>query len=796
MARGAVALLVRAFTRRQWKALLVASLLLTIGGGFTLAAFAGARRTSSAATRAFDSARTADVSLDIAGIDATRLDRVRALPGVSQVSVYGYSPVRPAGSDMVPGVDVVGVMPLDRRSTRTMDTPRLISGRMPRTDRLDEVLVNPVIADRMHVGPGDTITLESYAQSEMLAVFESAEPPPPTGASSQVTVTGIGRDLAEFVDQDRAVFGVILLSPAWFEHFGYRFDNAETYDGAAGIFRIVLRSRLAGGGADVDRFLGGVFDIYGADATTVFSEARSEVFGSAETTLRVEALALLLCALAAGIATAVAVAQALTRQQFLAAVPMVEVARAVGLSRRDRVWALVLPSLAAVGVGLAAAAAGAIAASSLFPRGLGGRFEPHPGIYVDGVALLIGGLGLGLLVVFACLIGAARSSGATTAPATLVPRARIPLGRPDVGVGVRMALHTGRGATRVPARQTIIGAVAGVAGVVAAITFAGSLDRLLSTPRLFGEDYDAVVVFQGDTGEEADEAEAELLEDRRIAGLTRYGLVEVEVRGKPVRATFVDLLKGPPSLTVLSGRAPGSPNEVAVDPTQIEGAGPAIGDVISVVAGDKPVEFRVVGQRAGGGDALVMTQRGAESLGAEGGEDEPGFHVRFDDGVDGDAVRRDLGKRFAEVYPVTPAAAVTNLDHVRGFPYALAVLLAVLAAAAVGHLLASGVRRRGRDLAVLKALGFSRRRTRATVHWQAVTVMVIAVIVGSVLGVALGRGAWGLVASSIRVAFAPAVPPLGMLSVALLALVVGLAVAAVPAGVAARTRPAVVLRAE
>jgi ABC-type lipoprotein release transport system permease subunit len=794
-ARGAVSLLARATARRQWRGLFVAALLLAIGGGVTLATLAGARRTSTSAQRALAEAGTADVSVDIAGIDAARLDRVRALPQVADLSVYGFTPVRPVGSDLVPGIDVVGVLPLDHRSTRVMDRPRVDAGRLPRPDRFDEVFVNHVIARRLHVGVGDTIDLESYAQKELQAVFESAEPPPPTGAGGKVTVVGIGRDLSELVDKDHTTFGVMLLSPAWFERYGHPFADPEEYDGQAGLFRVLLRSRLHGGEDASDAYLAGVSKIYGAGATSIFAEARSEVFGKAETTLRVEALALLLCALAAGVATVVASGQALTRQQFLAAVPTVEVARAIGLSRRDRVTALVVPSLAAIGAGLTAATAGAVAVSALFPRGLGGRLEPDPGVHVDARALITGLAALVLVLVFACLVGAVRSSRAIESTAALVPRARIPLGRPEVGVGVRMALHAGRGITRVPARQTIIGGVVGIAGVVAAVTFAASLDRLVSHPRLYGEDYDAVIVLQGDdTGEGADKAQATLLANPRIAGLSRYELSEVHVRDQATSATFHEVLKGAPDITVLSGRVPASPNEAAVDPGEIPGPGPDVGDVITVAAGDEPVAVRVVGHLVGG-SPLAMTDRGAERLGVE-EIAEPGFHLRWADGVDHDDALRGLGRTFAEVYPVTPSEAVANLDQVRRFPYALAALLAVLAAAAVGHLLASGVRRRARDLAVLKAFGFSRRRTRATVRWQALTVAVIAVLAGTVLGIALGRGAWALVTSSVRVIFAPAVPPVGMLAVAAATFVVTLGVAAVPARVASRTRTAAVLRAE
>ena len=792
---GAVALLARAFLRRQWRGLLVATLLLALGGGGSLAALAGARRTATAADRALEDARTADVSVDIAGLDPARLDRVRALPQVADLSVYGYTPVRPVGTDLVPGVDLVGVLPLDGRASREMDRPVLEAGRLPAPDRFDEVSVNPVVADRLDVGVGDTIELESYSQPELLAVFESATPPPPTGARARVRVVGIGRDLSEISDVGDASFGVLLLSPAWFERFGAPFDHVEQYTGQAGLFRLLLRARLHGGEEAARPYLRSVAEIYGSDTTSLFAEARSDVFDKAETTIRVESLALLLCAIAAGIATVVAVSQALTRLQFLASVPAVEVARGIGLGRRDRARALLGPSGLAIGAGLVAALAVAAALSPLFPRGLAARFEPHPGLRVDATALLGGAAVLGVLALLACVVGAARSSRTAAVPAAAVPRARIPLARPEVGVGMRMALHTGRGVTRVPARQTVIGGIVGITGVVAAITFAASLDRLVTTPRLYGADFDATIPLQGDTGEGADAAEGQLAADSRIAGLTRYGLAEVQVAGDGVVASFHETVKGAPDVSVLRGRYPAGPNEAAVDPEEISGPGPAVGSTIRVAGGGAPVEVRVVGHLAGASDGLWMTDRAAARLGIE-AMDEQGFNVTWAEGVDHDRANASLARRYAEVYPVSPDEAVGNLERVRGFPYALALLLAVLAAAAVGHLLASAVRRRNRDLAILKAFGFSRRRTRATVRWQAITVTAVAVVAGTVLGVVAGRGAWALVTSNVQVIFSPAVPPLGLIAATAAAFAVTLLVAAVPARLAARTPAAVVLRAE
>ncbi|HEV2071452.1 MAG TPA: hypothetical protein VGR26_16815, partial [Acidimicrobiales bacterium] len=53
---------------------------------------------------------------------------------------------------------------------------------------------------------------------------------------------------------------------------------------------------------------------------------------------------------------------------------------------------------------------------------------------------------------------------------------------------------------------------------------------------------------------------------------------------------------------------------------------------------------------------------------------------------------------------------MANLDEVKEFPQALAVFVALLGLVTVGHALALSPRRRRRELAVLRTLGFVRRQ--------------------------------------------------------------------------------------
>src|SRR5205814_9707787 len=145
--------------------------------------------------------------------------------------------------------------------------------------------------------------------------------------------------------------------------------------------------------------------------------------------------------------------------------------------------------------------------------------------------------------------------------------------------------------------------------------------------------------------------------------------------------------------------------------------------------------------------------------------------------------------------PAVPVE-VQRLTQIDQLPWILAGLLGLLATVAVGHALVTSVRRRCRDLAVLKTLGFERVQVRATVAWQATTLAVIGLVVGIPLGVVVGKVIWGAVADNLGVSNAASVPVVVALVSLPAAVLLANVIAALPAGAAARTLPAAVLRSE
>ena len=174
--------------------------------------------------------------------------------------------------------------------------------------------------------------------------------------------------------------------------------------------------------------------------------------------------------------------------------------------------------------------------------------------------------------------------------------------------------------------------------------------------------------------------------------------------------------------------------------------------------------------------------------------------VTFQPGID-----RDRAVEIAEQvapdsvnvysYPSRPPD-VANLAQVRWMPLALAAFLVVLALAAISHALVTAVRRRRRDLGIVRALGFRKGQVRAAVVVQAATLAVVGLVVGLPLGIVIGRTAWSVVASGLGVATTPRAPMLALLALVPLTMITAALVGLLPARSAARLRTAEALAAE
>jgi predicted lysophospholipase L1 biosynthesis ABC-type transport system permease subunit len=226
---------------------------------------------------------------------------------------------------------------------------------------------------------------------------------------------------------------------------------------------------------------------------------------------------------------------------------------------------------------------------------------------------------------------------------------------------------------------------------------------------------------------------------------------------------------------------------------------------VQIAGAERTLTYRIVGQAVLPSlsdpqplaDGAVFTARGLARLGAADG----GWNlvVRLAPGLSlKEAVRRLRPITGTSGSPITPVVP-TEIDRVRrieGLPTALAGFVAIVALVAVGFALVTAVRRRRRELAVLKTLGFSRRQVRATIAWHASTVAAVGVVIGLPLGLVAGRIVWLVVADELGVATDPTWPVLGIVLLVPAAFLAVNLIAMLPALRAANTRPAVVLRSE
>jgi len=163
------------------------------------------------------------------------------------------------------------------------------------------------------------------------------------------------------------------------------------------------------------------------------------------------------------------------------------------------------------------------------------------------------------------------------------------------------------------------------------------------------------------------------------------------------------------------------------------------------------------------------------------------------------ALAASKGESIADTIDLLPAqrpAEIVNYKSMGAMPAVLAGGLAAGAMAGLGLTLVASVRRRRRDFALLKTLGFTRRQLAGTVAWQSSVIAMIGLLIGVPAGIAFGRLLWLAFAHELSAVPDPVIPAGSIALAALAALLLANLVAALPGRSAARTPAAIVLRAE
>jgi len=849
----------RAELRARWRTLLVLAFLVGAGGGVALTAFAGARRTDIAIPRflayslpddggvLFGSVFSPPVAPGAAANSlaiAPAEQRVVDLPQVAAHfrAPYLFMSTDPTGrTNNVGGLNTIGTADLDLY--RRVDRPLVLTGRLPDPTRPFDVAVNELAATKRHLHVGSRLRLYAYSLAQFqnggLTGNTSIGPQAPAGPSFTVRVAGVVR-----FPQD--VSAIVPLAA----------KQSVGYEGQQNLYLTpAFLPRLAGGlGIPVqaipDINLVGVRLRHGATNWKAFTTAAEaagrgqitvgesgNVYGmrraaaSAQRGIHLEVVALLIFGALAGLVTLLLVGQAIGRQAQLEGNDSA-ILHSLGATGAQLAGTVLLRA-AVIGVaGAAIAFLGAVLASPLMPLGLARQAEIHPGLSLDPTILIPGFLAIAALVVVGAALPAWRVSRRSAASAgdddpVQVSSARLAgaLARssapPAAVIGMRYGLQRGRGRSAVPVATAMIGAMVAVAALAGALTFGTSLGQLVNNPGQQGWNWDVVVGNPHDLSDREAQAGTLLAHNHlvgsysAIAILAGAGQGNAYIGGVPLDTLLaIDPLKGAVYPPLLEGRPPRATREIVLGSHTLHRLHRRVGQIVQVASPTGPLSLRVVGRMiapsigdlftnalgdGGWVSGAVARQVSAATPSSNG---LPPivfvlFAVRYAHGASPQdafaSLRHDFGPT---VLRPLPAEDVVNLQSVDRLPFVLAGLVALLGAATVGDALVSAVRRRRRDLAILKTMGFVRRQVAAVVAWQATSFCVVAIAVGIPLGVLGGRWAWSLVSSAIGAA-SPSVVPTKVIALMVPAtLAVGNLIAVLPGWAAARVAPAAVMRNE
>lgn len=244
---------------------------------------------------------------------------------------------------------------------------------------------------------------------------------------------------------------------------------------------------------------------------------------------------------------------------------------------------------------------------------------------------------------------------------------------------------------------------------------------------------------------------------------------------------------------VLHGDLPAVRPRQVVLPWDVLGDGVEVGDRVTVRVGERTARLRVVGGEGWGEAALVAPATLARLAP---GAPARAVWVRAEDGTDPEDLAGSL-----EAIGSPLDAGVENglaqrsyvdlqLDVLTGGVVGLLGIAVVIALVGIANTLGLSVLERGREHALLRALGLTRRQVRRMLATEAVLLALVATLLGTALGVVF---AW----AGVRALVEPAVTGAGLVlpwaqlgAVVAAAALAGLLAAVLPSRRAARVAPA------
>ena len=816
---SAVALWVRSVLRRRIGATIALAVLAGLSVGIVGAAFQAARRADGAVQRSTNRSRSYDLVVQgcppeagnpddmsftqlverCVGNEAARrfaTEVVAPLPGVEGWTTVGTLVVgvldSSAKNGWGRGVLVQAVGSPDR--VGAVERSILVAGRFADQNAADEVVIGELAARAGHIHAGDKIRLASWKQEDLDAATAQGFAPQTDPFESRVVgIVRTGKDVQTAAGADLTgeyLPDGLYAGPGWVAAHG---DGLAMYGYAVGV-------RLKDGPGGSKTFTAAIkehsqgWSIAPSDTVNDFDVS------SIERVVEAERQAVLISAAIGLIAVVVFVGLTLARQ-LRGELGEGAALSALGLTRG---WLMVAGIIRALVVGLIATAlaiATIITMSPVGPLGIARRLEYSHPIRFDWSVLGVVLVAVPVLFIAVAVVAAALAARSARRPVHVDRTAStMPLGAVP-----RAALNFVRGGS--PRLAVAVGAVA-VAGAIAAGALINSFDAVVRHPVNYGAWWDVAV------GQYSDQSAAQVGIDTvsrnpNVADVA--GFLEDSNTAKVDGAIvpYISLLpyRGHPETVMASGRAPARADEAALGAATARRLHKGIGDTIEITSAalsslDKKVTITGIAvlndpvtSTSNAGEGVVLHPDVAMILDIS--QVSQSIVVRFDPSVDRQAAIDSMFHDFpGSARLAQPQTDLANLQRLRFAPWLIAALVGALALASLIHALVTLLQRHARDLAVLGALGLTKRQRRRVGVAAGLAIGIGCVVVGVPVGLVLGRWIWRVVTRRISIPSGPVMAWLPTVSAPLVALVIAAGVATVATAWVTRRSPAVQLHSE
>jgi hypothetical protein len=835
----------RATFARRWSAYLSVILLIGLTGGLAMASVAAARRTQSSYTTFLKSTNPSTLTMAIFGGNngqllgpnlTTNFEALRDVANVRTLNQGAAAPLTPLGAprlDTLNDVNLCGT--LDGYPLKE-DRLSALRGHLFNPKSLDEIELTASAARIWNVHVGQKLPIGFFSRSQSsLPGFGTAKVKPMLTVRATVTAIVVMNSQVVQDDVDRA-FGFAFMTPAMTQRATKIDPNWST--------PVYYALQLRHGDEGLAKVEAQLVGLVPSHLTYEFHVA-SHITQTVELAVKPESVALGAFGIIAALVCLILSIQALSRQVRQGNDDR-RVLQSLGASQSDTFAESIFATIASVFLGVVLAVAVAVALSPLAPLGPVRAIYPGLGIAWDWTVL-----GLGVAVLLLVLAGSSVFIALANSPQKIrlsqfkgprrsfaVRRLQL-LGLPLAPtMGAHFALESPRGRGEVPVRSILVGAILAVTLMATTLTFASGLHTLVSRPALYGWNWNYMLNPSNDV---PPSVLPELNRDPDVAQWSGvdYNVMTIDGQSVPIIMAAPGAKVLPP---LLSGHPIRNKHQIVIGNQTLALLHKHIGETVMVSYGSPssapaylaPTPLTIVGtatfpavgyasaiaeHTSMGLGAMVPTGIETRHFASATSSKDQNFNgpelvfVRLRAGVNAAAGKRNLEgiahdantvfKRdpggygnTVTVLGVQRPAQIVDYRTIGATPVLLATGLASGAVIALALTLIASVRRRRRDLAIMKTLGFTRRMLAATVAWQASVDGLIGAVVGIPLGILLGRELWTLFARDINAVPEPTVPALALVFVGVGSIVVAVIAATWPGRSAATTPPGLVLRSE